>query len=160
MKLSKHKKILDLLGKDQENIKKYYKKEIDWSNFERNGYKISQQFLKHIEKNNFPFKNTATEEEYKAGIVLSLHLPVEGLKIIFKKIEKLSGDEIDLKHKAFFIDKIKVAENKPQIYGTQVKKKENGEVELMEIEDEYNINKRRKEMKMENIEDYLKKINS
>ena len=75
-----------------------------------------------------------------------------------KNIQLKHKKRVDLRHKAFFTDKIRVDENKPQLYGAQVRKKENGEIELIEIEDRENVNKRRKELGMESLEKYLEQF--
>lgn len=152
------KKILELLKRDQENIKNFYDKKTSLEGMKKTSKELSEEFKKIILSEGFPFKNIVSNDVYKAGIALSLHLPTKDLKNIFKKIEKASNKEVDSEHKAFFIDKIKVAENKPQVYGTQIIRKENGEIELLETEDKENINKRREELGLESLEDYLKKF--
>ncbi|MCG2694491.1 hypothetical protein L6261_00185 [Candidatus Parcubacteria bacterium] len=158
MKLNKYKKILIFLKEDQDNIKKYHNKEINLDDFKISSIKISDKFKKFVSEKGFPFKNIVSEGEYKAGIALSLHLPVNDLKDLFDKIKEKNDAEISLEHKAYFIDKIRVAENKPQLYGTQIKKGGDGKIEFFEIEDSDNVNKRRKVMGMESLEVYLKKF--
>lgn len=90
--------------------------------------------------------------------MLSLHLPTEDLKKFFENIEDLPEEKILLSDKAFIIDKIRVGEGRSQLYGTQIEGIENGKIKLKKIEDEEGLEKRRKEMKMETLSEYLKKF--
>lgn len=147
---------LELSEKDQRNIKDFKEGRINFDVFKNVSKKISEEFFNYILVNGFPFKNCVSDEEYRAGISLSLHLPLEHLKKIFLEVEKAPSDEIDLKYKAYFIDKIRIGEGSPQLYGTQIKKNECGKVELFEVEDMNNLDKRRNEMGLESVDEYLK----
>jgi hypothetical protein len=60
---------------------------------------------------------------------------------------------------ALFEDKLSVARDGTQIYGSQLGRDENGQMFLYPIIDEPNVNKRRMALGLEPIEDYLKLFN-
>lgn len=59
-------------------------------------------------------------------------------------------------HYARLIDRILVNDKKPQIYGSQTTKDENGNTIFFEIEKPKNVNKRRKEIGLPRIESFAK----
>lgn len=59
-------------------------------------------------------------------------------------------------HYARLIDRILVNDKKPQIYGSQTTKDENGNTIFFEIEKPKNVNKRRKEIGLPGIESFAK----
>lgn len=65
-----------------------------------------------------------------------------------------SGD-LDKKYVLTMEDRILVYDNKPQIYGTQIRVNNNGTYELAEIIDPEYVNQRRKQAGFPPIEDYL-----
>lgn len=60
---------------------------------------------------------------------------------------------------AYLTDRVLVADNKPQRYGTQCVF-ENGKAVVKDVEDRENLNKRRTQLGMDPIEDYLKLVES
>lgn len=153
-----YKKILDLLQEDQNNIKKFFDKEISFEEMKVKSGEISKEFKDFVLSNGFPFKNIVSEEIYRASVALSLHLPIADLKDMFDTIKNSDSDKFSLSDKAFFIDKIRIADGKPQLYGTQTRRLENNEICLIEVEDEENLEKRRLEVGLEPISEYLKKF--
>lgn len=76
-------------------------------------------------------------------------------KKYFPQIEKaVKNGDLSKGQYALMKDRILMDEGKPQIYGSQIK---NGK--LYKVENPATVNKRRKEMGMEPIEDYLKNFN-
>lgn len=70
--------------------------------------------------------------------------------------EMVKQKEADPASFAYLTDRIQVKENKKQLYGTQVIKNEKtGQPELCPIEDEINVDKRRAEVGLEPLKDYL-----
>ena len=66
-------------------------------------------------------------------------------------------DEIVKEDWALLLDRVLVQEGKEQIYGSQVHENpDTGEYELYPVEDEKNLNKRRSEIDLIPIEEYLK----
>lgn len=76
-------------------------------------------------------------------------------KKYFPQIEKaVKNGDLSKGQYALMKDRILMDEGKPQIYGSQIK---NGK--LYKVENPATVNKRRKEMGLEPIEDYLKNFN-
>ena len=118
---------------------------------------VVDEFKKYIKNQGFPFKNLCGQEVYKAAIVLALHADNNFLESIFEVIKEAGKDKVDIKDKAYFIDRILVYKGKPQIYLTQFKISANGLMKLSPIEDPDNVNKRRAELGLEPLEEYKKR---
>jgi hypothetical protein len=84
--------------------------------------------------------------------VMEKYLPV--MKEAAKK-----GDA-DKRQLAYLIDRIELANNRKQIYGTQYAVDEKGNVYFNDLMDSANVNSRRKSMNLYPIEDYIHKIDS
>ena len=147
-------RILELLEKDQENIslfkqsKRTLEEMIDLTD------SISKEFLKILEKGGFPYKNKVNNDVYRAGITLALHLPPEDLRMVFIDIEHIDDDKIEPPDKAYFVDRIRVNNGEKQLYGTNFKKGESGEITFLPIEDETNVDKRRKAVGLCTLKEY------
>lgn len=152
------KSIIDLLNLDQQNIASYRKGEKTLDEYKEVSSEISENFLKYIDQFGFPYKDSSSQEEYTAGIVLSLHLELDYLIKVFNEIDLKGGESINPQDKAYFIDKIRVLKGLPQVYGTQFLKDKNGQINFLTIEDESNLNNRRNLLGLEPIEEYIKKI--
>jgi hypothetical protein len=61
---------------------------------------------------------------------------------------------------AYLIDRVELANNRKQIYGTQYAVDEKGKVYFKNLMDSANVNSRRKSMNLYPIEDCVKKIDS
>ncbi|MDP3983122.1 MAG: hypothetical protein Q8Q65_03545, partial [bacterium] len=138
-------KLINLLAKDQENIRRFRNGEINKTELEKVNSDITHLFKLNIKENGFPFKNIASKDEYMAAIVISLHADLELLKTIHEIVCAAGPDQVEPSHKAFFIDKLRVARGQPQIYGTQYKNLPDGKIELLPVEDKKNLNIRRAE---------------
>ena len=67
-------------------------------------------------------------------------------------------DEISKRDLAYLEDRITVGDGKPQIYGTQFHTNSDGQLELLPIKDPDNVDKRRKEMGLETLDENRKRI--
>ena len=82
----------------------------------------------------------------------NLDLQKRGLAMLRAAVEADDADPSDL---AYLIDRVLVAEGKPQIYGTQLSIDEQGVITpRTPIEDEENVDARRAEMGLGTLEDY------
>lgn len=72
-------------------------------------------------------------------------------------MEKMPKGEVAGADVAYLTDRVLAAENKPQRYGTQCQMKD-GKAFVRDVEDRPNLNKRRAEVGLEPIEDYLKSV--
>lgn len=148
--------LLKLLLKDQESIRLYTNKSIDFAEFEKRNKEITEEFKNYINIEGFPFKNKETYEVYKAGVALSLHSDIDFLKFIKNIFEKVGPSEIDPEHLAYLVDKIEIFEGRRQIYGTQFKRLLDGSIEFLEIENLAGVDERRKKINLSTLEEYKK----
>lgn len=82
----------------------------------------------------------------------NLDLQKRGLALLRAAVEADDADPSDL---AYLIDRVLVAEGKPQIYGTQLGVDADGEITpRTPIEDEANVDARRADMGLGTLEDY------
>ena len=84
------------------------------------------------------------------------------LAVIFSQFFKLAmknakKDEILAKNIAYLEDRLLVFEEKPQVYGTQVRKnKETGNWEIYPLESPDKVDALRKSVELDSLQDYLK----
>jgi len=71
MSNNRYKSLLDLLKRDQENIRNLREKNIDFEDFQIESKRVSEDFKKCIKKEGFPYNDGVSENVYKAGIALS-----------------------------------------------------------------------------------------
>ncbi|WP_412986022.1 DUF6624 domain-containing protein [Pontimicrobium sp. IMCC45349] len=108
-----------------------------------------------IEKCGMPTLNDVTQEQMDA-IWLGLQHNTNNMYRIkyFPLIEKaVKNGDLNKEQYALMKDRMLMEEGKPQLYGSQIK---NGK--LYNLESPETVNKRRQEMGLEPIEDYLKRF--
>lgn len=108
-----------------------------------------------IEKCGMPTLNDVTQEQMDA-IWLGLQHNTNNMYRIkyFPLIEKaVKNGDLSKEQYALMKDRMLMEEGKPQLYGSQIK---NGK--LYDLESPETVNKRRQEMGLEPIEDYLKRF--
>lgn len=110
-----------------------------------------------IEKCGWPQRATVGENGMRAVFLVIQHASKDLREKYFPLI-KASAEkgEMSLRAVAMMEDRMLMENGKPQKYGTQLISRNNGPLQLHPIEDEANVNKRRADMGMESIEDYLK----
>lgn len=109
-------------------------KEYGWINIEKTGKKgLSTVFLV------IQHSNLSTQEKYLPTIKMAV-----------------SNGKIPSSDLALLEDRIALAQGKKQMYGSQVTMNNHGEFILSPVEDEINLNKRRAEVGLEPIEEYVK----
>ncbi len=72
--------------------------------------------------------------------------------------ECLKHCDFEPRNKAYLTDRVLINSGKKQIYGTQFHKNENGKMEPLPIDDEANVDKRRKEMGLEPLAEYAEQM--
>ena len=149
--------LLKLLEKDQVGIRQYKDGKVNAEKYKKINKEVVDEFKKYIKNQGFPFKNLYGQDVYKAAVVLTLHADNNFLESIFEVIKKAGEDKVDIKDKAYFIDRILVYKGKPQKYGTQFKVGAGGLMELYSIDDPDNVNTRRAELGLEPMEEYKKR---
>lgn len=149
------KEIAELFTKDQNNISKYNIRLLTKEDFILRQMAVGTGFLNIINKNGFPYKNIVGYKCYKQAVTIALHSNPENMKIYADIFSKINDPlKIDLSDKAYFIDKLRLMEKKPQVYGTQYTKNPDRTITFKEIEDIENVDERRKSLGMGTLEEY------
>lgn len=150
--------LISLLTKDQNNISLFKGGEITIDEYKKTATEVEAEFSDYIKNYGFPFKNKFGQNIYKAAIVLALHTHEEFMSSVFVTIRNATYEEVEGKDKAYFTDRLLTFKGRPQIYGTQFKRTESGSMEPFPIDDPGNVDTRRKNIGLEPLEEYKKKI--
>ena len=117
-----------------------------------------KKLKKIIEKHGWPGYNMVGKEAAEAAFLIVQHADKDFTfqKMALQLLQKaVSIRDADPKHMAYLIDRVKVKENLPQIYGTQINWV-NGRPQPFPIEDEENVDERRIEVGLDSLAAYLK----
>ena len=151
--------IKKLIEKDQSVINLYKLGKISKQDWMVRSNLISRSFLSLLDEYGFPYYNQYPDEIYTAGITMFLHLDLSDMRCMYEKYIKGTNPDLILnKHRVILVDKILVLSGKLQLYGSQYKISPQGEVILIPVEDQSNLNNRRLELELEPIEEYFKSI--
>ena len=147
------------------------RKEIkDWSALSNEEYKKIEDMdhkhtkrLKEIirEHGLITISKFGADTSYNAWLLVQ-HAGEEELDFMKKYLSLIEKDrdDIDKRNYAYLVDRIRIFEKKPQLYGTQYKmNEETGKWECYEIEDNSNVDKRRAEVGLESLQSYLDDVN-
>jgi len=107
----------------------------------------------------FPTIRLTSQKAYKAAVLVVLHS--DDLEFINKSIMDMqNADPVSIQKRdiAYMIDKVKVIQNLPQLYGTQYKIDKNGTLTYIEIEEPEELENRRAEYGMESFDEYKKSV--
>lgn len=128
--------------------------------------KVPETFKKHIPilkqiiaENGYPTYDLVGKESGDKFFTMIQHSDADlqfqkdCLKIIAKLVKKKQANSRSF---AYLTDRVNINSGKPQIYGTQLDYKDDKAVPK-NLKDPKNVNKRRLEMGLEPLEDYLKK---
>lgn len=119
-----------------------------------------RELIAIIQNNGWPTRENVDFDGMLAVFTIVQHAPLNFQKEYLPFVEEsVKNGDISSLAFVYFLDKMRVKENKKQLYGTQLrlKEKQDSVYELFPVEDEENLNKRRLEVGLEPIEDYLKK---
>ena len=116
---------------------------------------------KQVDKHGWPGRSLVGKKGAQNAWLLVQHADHDRKfqKRCLELMNKLPKGEISPTHLAYLTDRVRVADGKPQMYGTQISYKD-GKSVPQNIEDPENLNKRRAAIGLEPIEDYLKAIES
>ena len=123
---------------------------------------LNKQNLVQIEKiiaeQGYPKRSEVGDHASGVAFTIIQHSNLETQKKYLPVLTDLAKkDEIFKEDWALLMDRVLVSEGKKQVYGSQVRENpETGKGELYPVEDEKNLNKRRAEIDLMPIEDYLK----
>ena len=120
--------------------------------------KENTKFMKEtIKKTGWPKISDVGKEAANTAWLLVQHADLNPTfqKKCLKLIEALPKGEIDQRDVAYLVDRVLVAENKPQLYGTQFKGV-GKDLAVSEVKDRPNLDKRRKKMGLSTFAEYEK----
>ncbi len=107
----------------------------------------------------FPTIHLTSEKAYRATVLVILHSgDLELLNSSIKTLENDKSGSIKKRDIAYMIDKARVTQSMPQLFGTQYKIDKDGNFEFIEIENPKELEKRRAEYGMESFVEYKKTV--
>lgn len=107
-----------------------------------------------VDQHGWPGKTLVAADGENAAWLIVQHADVDRAfqKKCLRLMEAMPQGEVEPKHLAYLTDRILVGEHKPQRYGTQI----DNEFKPRPIEDAENVDKRRAEMGLQPLADYLR----
>jgi hypothetical protein len=118
--------------------------------------KDNTKFMKDIiKKTGWPKISDVGQKAANMAWLLVQHADLDPAfqKKCLKLIEALPKGEIDKRDVAYLVDRVLVAENKPQLYGTQFKGA-GKDLAVSKVKDRPNLDKRRKKMGLSTFAEY------
>ena len=107
----------------------------------------------------FPYISLTSPKAYRATILVVLHsADLELIKSAIDFLNCAKPDDVERKDLAFLHDKWRVTQGLPQLYGTQYKIDQGGQIKFVDIDDQRELDKRRTALGMETFEEYRKKV--
>ncbi len=115
-----------------------------------------------IEEHGWPGTSMVGPQASSAAFLVIQHIPQEEKETMEKYLpllrEAAAKGEAEKSHLALMEDRVLMYNGQPQLYGSQLRMNNNtGKYELYTIEDEANVDKRREEMGLEPLADYMKR---
>jgi hypothetical protein len=125
--------------------------------------RVNREWLKGlVEKHGWPGKSLVGKDGAHDAWLLVQHADKDHAfqkKCLDLIKDAAAKDEVSKTDLAYLTDRVLVAESKKQLYGTQFKEI-NGKLEPSPIEDEENVDRRRKEVGLPTMAEYRKQIES
>lgn len=156
--------LLDMVKVDQEARKEAIKASADDAPARRKMVEIDRRntarMKEIIEKVGWPGKSLVGEDGAHAAWLLVQHADRDRpfqkrcLTLLERAVKEREAAAVDL---AYLTDRVLVAENKKQVYGTQFRQVD-GKWEPYPIDDEKNVDRRRKELGLPSLAEYRKAI--
>lgn len=113
-----------------------------------------------VGKYNWPTKSSVGAQACLAAFLIIQHSPLPVQERYFSMIETaMKAGDIDKRFFALLVDRIRVRKGQKQLYGSQITQLGNGKFEIYPIEDEINVDIRRREMGMEPLAESVKSWN-
>jgi hypothetical protein len=108
-----------------------------------------------VERHGWPGKGLVGTDGAHAAWLLVQHADLDFQRDCLRRMEQCPDGEVATIDLAYLTDRVRLAEGKPQIYGTQIEIKE-GRWQPSRVEDPANLDRRRKEIGLPPIAEYLK----
>lgn len=146
-----------IMETDQQAIKDFKAGKITASNLMEINKKNVDTVKKIISEIGFPTINLTSQKAYKAAVLVVLHSgDIEFLNQSITNLQKADPISIQKRDIAYMIDKARVIQKLPQLYGTQYHIDKDGVMKYIDIEKPEDLEKRREEYGMESFEEYKK----
>ncbi len=113
-----------------------------------------------ISEHGWPSASMVGPDGVKAAFMILQHADHE-TQVRYLPLVRAAVEAGDLERRTFALlqDRVLVGEGKPQVFGTQLYQSDDtGKLELYPIEDEANVDSRRREIGMDPLDEYLKDI--
>lgn len=113
-----------------------------------------------LEEHGWPGKSMVGPQANSAVFLVIQHADKETMEKYLPMLRQAAAKgEAAKSHLALMEDRVRMYNGQPQLYGSQIRTNtETGQPELYTIEDEVNVDKRRAEMEMEPLKDYMKRF--
>lgn len=148
-----------LQDEDQNDIKKFKTGKITAVQLSDYNQTRSKFLREIIDTYGFPTITTSSLTAYRTAILIALHSEdADLLDISIKTLTNAKRADVDRKDIAFLTDKARIIRSLPQLYGTQFRLLDNCRIEFIEIEDEKNIDTRRRMLGLESFSEYKKRV--
>ncbi len=148
-----------IIETDQQAIKDFRAgkiKSTDLMEINRNNVATVKKIITEI---GFPTINLTSQKAYKAAVLVVLHSgDIDFLNESIKNLQNIDSISIQKRDVAYMIDKVRVIQKLPQLYGTQYNISEDGVLKYLDIENPEELEKRREEYGMESFEEYKKVV--
>lgn len=116
----------------------------------------NREWLKTIvERHGWPGKTLVGTDGAHAAWLLVQHADLDFQRDCLRRMERSRPGEVAKVDLAYLSDRVRLAEGKPQVYGTQIEIKD-GRWQPRDVEDPQNLDRRRKEIGLPPIAEYLK----
>ncbi|TMR98383.1 hypothetical protein EJK15_13250 [Nonomuraea basaltis] len=152
--------LLQMLKVDQE-VRTLEASEADWDRVEKANTDRMRQIL---DAHGWPGYALVGKDGAHAAWALIQHADLDldlqrrGLELMRQAVEKDDADPSDL---AFLVDRVRVAEKKPQVYGTQWETDQQGRWRpRTPIENEAQVDERRADVGLKPLKEYLEELKS
>jgi len=146
-----------IMETDQQAIKDFRVGKItasDLTEINRKNVDIVKRIITEI---GFPTISITSQKAYKAAVLVVLHSgDLEFLNQSIKDLQKADNVSIQKRDIGYMIDKARVIQKLPQLYGTQYNIDNDGVLKYIDIEKPEELEKRRAEYGMESFEEYKK----
>ncbi len=142
---------------DQQAIKDFRAGKItasDLTEINRMNVGIVKKIISEI---GFPTIIITSQKSYKAAVLVVLHSgDVDFLNESIRNLQNADPTSIQKRDIAYMIDKTRVIQKLPQLYGTQYNIDKDGVLKYIDIEKPEDLEERRAEYGMESFEEYKK----
>lgn len=158
--IKKHTLTLEtIIETDQQAIKDFRAGKITASYLTKINRENATIVKKIIAEIGFPTINLTSQKAYKAAVLVALHSgDVDFLNESIRNLHNTDPISIQKRDIAYMIDKARVIQKLPQLYGTQYNIDDDGVLKYIEIEKPEDLEKRRAEYGMESFGEYKKTV--